>query len=75
MRTTLTLDDDVYQAAATLARGSGKTVGKVLSELARRGLAPRPTKERKGDALPTFDVPKDAPLISLEAVRRAWEED
>ncbi len=73
MRTTLTLDDDVYQAAMTLARASGKTLGQVLSELVRTGLTPRPTSKTRG-GLPTFDVPTGAPMISLEAVRRAWEE-
>lgn len=39
MRTTLDLDDDILQAAKELAAAQGSTAGKVLSELARRGLA------------------------------------
>ena len=39
MRTTLDLDDDILQAAKELAAARGSTAGKVLSELARRGLA------------------------------------
>jgi hypothetical protein len=38
MRTTLDIDDDVLQAAKELARRERKTAGRVLSELARRGL-------------------------------------
>ncbi len=38
MRTTLDVDDDVLQAAKELASLRGTTAGKVLSELARRGL-------------------------------------
>jgi hypothetical protein len=39
MRTTLDIDDDVLQAAKELARRERKTAGRVLSELARRGMA------------------------------------
>jgi hypothetical protein len=38
MRTTLDIDDDVLQAAKELARRQGKTAGRIVSELARRGL-------------------------------------
>lgn len=40
MRTTLDIDDDVLQAAKELADARGSTAGKVLSELARKGLTP-----------------------------------
>jgi hypothetical protein len=62
MRTTLNLDDDVYQAVASLSQSSGYPLGKVLSEVARRGLKPVPVK-RKKNALPTFDVPSGTPMI------------
>jgi hypothetical protein len=39
MRTTLDIDDDVLAAAKDLAKAEGKTVGTVISELARRALA------------------------------------
>lgn len=39
MRTTIDVDDDILQAAKELAAAKGSTAGKVLSELARRGLA------------------------------------
>jgi hypothetical protein len=38
MRTTLDIDDDVLQAAKEMARREHKTAGRILSELARRGL-------------------------------------
>jgi hypothetical protein len=41
MRTTLDVDDDVLQAARERADREGSTIGKVLSELARRGLTSR----------------------------------
>ncbi|HHV21030.1 MAG TPA: ribbon-helix-helix protein, CopG family [Propionibacterium sp.] len=38
MRTTLTIDDDVLEAVKEQARKEGRTVGNVLSDLARREL-------------------------------------
>jgi hypothetical protein len=61
MRTTVTLDDDVYQAAKTLADSAGRSLGAVLSELARRGL--RPEAPEAGVGIPTFAVPRDAAVI------------
>ena len=40
MRTTLQLDEDVLAAARALAERQGRTLGEVVSELARKGLAP-----------------------------------
>ena len=49
MRTTLDLDDDILQVAKELAALRNSTAGKVLSELARRGLeAPRTVRTRNG---------------------------
>jgi hypothetical protein len=38
MRTTLEIDDDILGAAKELAAREKKTAGKVISELARRGI-------------------------------------
>ena len=75
MRTTVKLDDDVYHAALTLSAASGKALGEVLSDLARNGLKPRKPRSRRGKGLPAFEVPPGTPMISLESVRRAWEEE
>jgi hypothetical protein len=49
MRTTLDIDEDVLQAAKELADLRGSTAGKILSELARKGLEPaRGTRVRNG---------------------------
>ena len=64
MRTTLTIDDDVYQAVGQIAQASGRRLGQVLSELARRGL--RPNVQR----FPTFNVPKGASVITAAHVQR-----
>jgi hypothetical protein len=68
MRTTLTLDDDVYEAAVGLVQASGKTLGQVVSLLARRGLRPSedfPVKR----GLPVFRVPADAAVIPSTRAR------
>ena len=39
MRTTLDIDADILKAAKVLAEEEGKTLGLVLSELVRKGLA------------------------------------
>ena len=63
MRTTITLDDDVFQAAQALARASGKRLGAVLSELARRALKGTNRGLTRKSGLPVFSVGPDAEVI------------
>lgn len=75
VRTTLNIDDDLMAAARTLARHSDRTLSEVVSDLLRRGLAPRQEKERTAPSgFPTFDVPSEASPITLEMVQRALED-
>lgn len=74
MRTTLRIDEDVLRAARSLARAEGKTIGEVVSELARKGLWPSPPKARGRSRLPVFDVPADAEVLTSEMVREALED-
>jgi hypothetical protein len=74
MRTTLTLDDDVYESARALMEASGKTLGQVLSGLARRGLTPR-TDFRSKRTLPVFRVPANAPVIPSTRASELEAED
>jgi Arc/MetJ family transcription regulator len=49
MRTTLAIDDDVLTAARAIARQSKRTVGEVVSDLARSALRPpSPQRTRNG---------------------------
>lgn len=79
MRTTVTLDDDVYEAAQAHAQATGKRLGQVLSEMARQALTPsgqgskRSTK--KVARFPVFDVPEDARLIPASRVQKAIDKD
>ena len=73
MRTTLHIDDDVFEAARHLAAAERISVGRVLSRLARRGL--RPAASRQVDrGFPVFKVATDAKPITPEMVRRAVDE-
>jgi hypothetical protein len=74
MRTTLQIDDDVYQAARSLARAEDKSIGQVISELARKGLLPSDKAFDHG-GFPVFDVPLDATPITLEMVQRAGDDE
>ena len=68
MRTTLTLDDDVFRLIKHHAESRSIALGKATSELVRRGLTvPRPTRVVNG--LQVFDLPADSPKISTEVVQ------
>jgi hypothetical protein len=77
MRTTIALDDDIYQAAQHLARVSGERLGKVISGLARRGLERPNPPDRKGSRrrFPTFEVPAGAPIIPASRIERVLDEE
>ncbi len=76
MRTTVTLDDDVHEAALHLSRLTGRRLGKVLSELARRGLAGGEPAIRKAKGrFPVFDVPPDAKIIPASRVQEVLDEE
>lgn len=72
----MTLDDEAYETAVTLAKSSGKRLGQVISDLIRRAVQrPQAHSTRGGKRFPSFEVPSKAPMISLKAIRRAWEEE
>lgn len=71
MRTTLVIDDDVLEDARQIAAADGRSVGAVISELARRSLTPVGIDEAAG--FPTFAVPPGAPQITDEHVSAALD--
>ena len=73
MRTTLDIDEDVVAAARELAAESRRSLGSVISQLARRGLTPAQVVSDSG--LPVIRVPAGTPPITSEMVRRALDED
>ena len=76
MRTTVSIDDDVYEAALHLSRVSGERLGSVLSSLIRRGMMTPPRQQRKSSRrFPTFDVPPGAPVIPASRIEKAIDEE
>lgn len=75
MRTTVTLDQDVYEAAMHLSRSTGRRLGKIISELARRGLKQRAGIRRDKSRLPVFEVPPDAPVIPASRIQEVIDEE
>jgi hypothetical protein len=73
VRTTRALDADVLAAARELAAGERRSIGAVISELARRGLTPARVESDGG--LPVIRVPAGTPPITPEMVKRALDED
>jgi hypothetical protein len=73
VRTTLEIDDDVVGAARELAALERRSLGSVISELARRGLTP--AQVVVDGSLPVIRLPAGSPPITPEMVRRALDED
>lgn len=64
MRTTLSLDDDIYETAKALADSTGKTLGNVISQLARKGMEAGSRFEPERDrGVPVFHVSDRARII------------
>lgn len=70
----MTLDDDVFEAAQAQAQASGKRLGEVLSQLARRGLRASTYGAGKG-GLPVFSVPVNADIIPSSRAKEMLAED
>lgn len=75
MRTTLAIDDDVLAAAKHLAERERKTVGEVISTLARHGLTRgarivRPVR----NGLPLLPTRKGGVPVTLELVNQLRDE-
>jgi hypothetical protein len=75
MRTTLAIDDDILAAARHLAERERKTVGEVISFLARQGLA-RDSGAAKAErnGIPLLPVRRGTPPVTLELVNQLRDE-
>jgi len=76
MRTTLDIDDDVLLAAKEIAISQGSTAGKVLSELARKGLMPTRQKVRVRNGVPLLGARTDQDkTVTMDLVNELRDED
>jgi Ribbon-helix-helix protein, copG family len=75
MRTTLAIDDDVLAAAKHLAEREHRSIGEVISALARQGLS-RGTRSAKAErnGIPLLPSRKVSTPITLELVNQLRDE-
>lgn len=75
MRTTLDIDDDVLQAAKELGGLQKKTAGQILSDLARKALAPAAqSRIRVRNGVPLLPTRPGAPIMTMADVNRLRDE-
>ena len=74
MRTTLVIDDDVLAAAKGLAARQSKTIGQVVTELARQALHPADNPRPTRNGITLLPIRADATPVTMEAVNRLRDE-
>lgn len=75
LRITLVIDDDILAAARHLAEQERKSIGEVISTLARQGLS-RGTQGKQGvrNGIPLLPLIRDAVPVTLELVNQLRDE-
>jgi hypothetical protein len=73
MRTTLSLDDDVFNEVQAYAESRDVALGKAVSELVRRGLH-APLQTRVVNGFHVVDLPAGSPGVSKEDVKKLQDE-
>jgi len=73
MRTTVDIEEDVLLAAREIAAQRGVSIGRVLSDLARRALSHRDTATTRS-GVPLFPVQPDAGFATPELVNKLRDE-
>jgi negative regulator of replication initiation len=74
MRTTLNLDDDVFDLLKSYAENRSLAIGKAASELVRRGLD-APVRTRVVNGFHVVVLPKNSPKVTSEHVKRLLEDE
>lgn len=74
MRTTLAIDDDVLAAAKEMAATERKSVGEVISALARKAMRPTPSRRATRNGIPLLPMRPGARRVTSELVRQLQEE-
>ena len=68
MRTTISLDDDVFRLLKQYAASRSVGLGRAASELMRRGFTtPRPTRSVNG--VQVFDLPPQSPRVTTKRIQ------
>lgn len=74
MRTTLAIDDDVLAIARELAEMQKKSVGEVISSLARKALRPPDVPRHTRNGVPLLPVSPGTPRVTSELVKQLNQE-
>lgn len=74
MRTTLAIDDDVLAAARALAQSQNRSLGEVVSDLARKALTPAQPAPKFRNGIRLMPVQPGARVATLELVNRLRDE-
>ncbi len=75
MRTTLDINPAVLQAARALAASRSVSLGKVISDLALKGLGMSNAKTALRNGIPVLKSPRGAKPITLEDVKAALDDE
>lgn len=75
MRTTVDLDEDILRVAKDLAREKEQSLGRVLSDLARRGLKPPKRSVSMRNGIPVFSRLPGAKPVTSEMVKELLESE
>ena len=74
MRTTLTIDDDVLFAAKEMADSQHKSLGEVISTLARTALSPRSPERKTRNGILLLESRGTGVRITSELIKQLDEE-
>ncbi len=74
MRTTLAIDDDVLAVAKEMAGIQKKSVGEVISLLARKALRPTDSAPKTRNGIPLLPVNPSSPRVTSELVQQLRED-
>jgi hypothetical protein len=74
VRTTITIYDDVLAAARALSERDGRSLGAVISALARESLRPQNGVKSSRNGLPLLSAGKESRTVTLELVNQLRDE-
>lgn len=69
MRTTINLEDDIYSVLKVIAESTSRPIGKVASELIRKGLHQH-KNVTYDNGIPVFEVSESAQIITIDDVKK-----
>jgi hypothetical protein len=75
VRTTLTIDDDVLEAARELASLERRSIGEVVSDLVRRALRPSAAPAATRNGILLLPNREGAPPVTMELVNRLRDDE